>query len=210
MAGEKSLTEVEGNGGNKQAASMQTILAKLRGARAIFPLAETMAEGLMVVRAAVVAEVKDDMNTIRGKAAGIEQAAADMKNDVAGAKRLAEVLGSLTIASGGQKYTGAEALAVLAEVIGAVDGKAQKAAEAAETAENAAGKAVGDAEAATKEVAELKAELAKTKREFDIAVGVLNLLLARNGLDTSISPEEIADIEAAADEPDTVSSEGES
>jgi hypothetical protein len=206
---EKTLTGGEGNGGNRQP-SLQTVLSKLRGARSIFPLAETMAEGLVGVKAAVTAEVRGDLDSIRGKAAGIEQAATEMKSDVAGAKHLAGILDSLALTSGGQSYKGAEALGKLVEVIGAVEGVAKKAAATAETAEKAAGKAVGEAETATKEVAELKTELAKTRREFDIAIGVINLLLARNGLDTSVSPGEIAEIEAAADEPDTVTNEGDS
>jgi len=84
LAGDKVLTEGEGNGAHgEKGARLKKAVAELRAAEKIFPLTGPMADGLLGAKEAAVEEVTVSLNAIRGKATGLEQIGKEVRDKAA-------------------------------------------------------------------------------------------------------------------------------
>jgi hypothetical protein len=84
LAGDKALTEGEGNGVQTQkGARLQKAVTELRAAEKVFPLAASMIEGLAGAKEAAVEEMKGSLASIRSKATGLEEIGKDVRDKAA-------------------------------------------------------------------------------------------------------------------------------
>jgi predicted nucleic acid-binding Zn-ribbon protein len=145
LAGDKRLDKPNGDRKN---ARLDGAIATLQGAKAIFPLAETMAEGLMGVQESAVEAVRGDVAAVRSQASGFTTLVADVKRKAekierdaasaagaaaelkgtkesietaaAAATKATAALETLTVTVGENTYTGVEALGVVGDLVTAI------------------------------------------------------------------------------------------